>query len=380
MIKIAFRNLWVKKSRSILAIIGLLIAVTGVITLISLSAGIRHNVMSIITQMKGVRVLQADTFDETLSRVDAKYVKELESLPEVKATLPVIYGIASGVEEKSTKNLQGFMSMVFYIGVDPAKQRLVSPGSMYNPEIKKGRALYPTDKYSCVIGKTVADKYNKRVGDTIKFNDHKFRIVGIYETGTMIMDSGIFIPLSIARELSGMDKDVISTIYLEPYSPKLSDKLAKKIDLMYPDLDATSMGSTQEINQILTNIDIFFLSISLIAVVVGGIGVLNTMLMSVLERTKEFGILRAIGWRKKDLIKMVLAESLLLSLISAALGISLGFVVVHVIRSFTTFKPVVDTGVILIALIIAVVLGLFGGLYPAWRASRLDPIEAIRSE
>jgi putative ABC transport system permease protein len=380
MIKIAFRNLWVKKSRTILAIIGLLIAVTGVISLISLSAGIRHNVMSVITQMKGVRVLQADTFDEIWSRLDIKYVKKLESLPEVKVALPLIYGIASGIEEKSTKTFQGFMSMVFYIGVDPAKQQLVSSGSTYNPDIKKGRHLLPTDKYSCVIGKTVADKYNKRVGDTIKFNDHKFRIVGIYETGTFMMDSGIFIPLSVARELSGMDKDVISTIYLEPYNPKLSDKLAKKIDFMYPDLDATSMGSTQKINQILTNIDIFFLSISLIAVFVGGIGVLNTMLMSVLERTKEFGILRAIGWRRKDLMKMVLAESLLLSLISAALGILLGVAVVYVIRLFTTFKPLVDASVVFTALIIAIILGLFGGLYPAWRASKLDPIEAIRSE
>ena len=123
---------------------------------------------------------------------------------------------------------------------------------------------------------------------------------------------------------------------------------------------------------------------SLLAVFIGGVGMLNTMLMSVLERTREIGVLRALGWRRRQVVGMILREALALGIVGGVFGILLGFGLGWSFTRIPTvggmISPQYDAQLLLLALSVAVVTGVLGGLYPAWRATRMQPIEALRYE
>ena len=116
---------------------------------------------------------------------------------------------------------------------------------------------------------------------------------------------------------------------------------------------------------------------SSIAVFVAGIGILNTMLMSVLERTKEFGVLKAVGWTEEDIIVLVLSESFLLGVIGAIIGTLSGAIVVEIAKHYLGIPMAISTNLVIYAWCFSIIVGVLGGIYPAWRASKLDPIEAI---
>jgi len=138
-------------------------------------------------------------------------------------------------------------------------------------------------------------------------------------------------------------------------------------------------------NSALGSIDSASWAISILAIVIGGVGVINTMIMTVFERTREIGVLKAVGWRNSRILGMILGESIVLTLIAAVVGIVVGIVGVEVLLSFTpTFgeliKPVLTLDTLLRAFGVAFLVGVIGGLYPAYRASRLAPTEALRYE
>lgn len=382
MYRFAFKNLWKKKSRSLLALIGLSIAITGVIGLISISGGIRASVTDVLSKIEGVVVLEDGAIDDVFSTIDLERADDIRKMSGVKAVAPIITGTAKNVEG-GDKGLEFniMAGMVAYMGFDPAENLKVKKGSIYNPLPIKGRSLQPGDRHVALIGKTIADQYKKSVGSTIEFNDIKFRVIGIFSMDSMLMDSIIAIPLEVAQEISGKEAGTVSTLYVELRNPKDAEKVATKINFRFDDLDAKSgSGYGEDIGGIIASLDIFFLVISSVAVIVGAIGILNTMLMSVLERTQEFGILKAVGWTSDDVMKLVVFESFFLGIIGGAIGCLLGYVAAQGLASFIPFKPYASPELLFSSFMLAIVLGVAGGIYPAWRASKLDPIEAIRFE
>lgn len=380
MYRFAFKNLWLKKTRSMLALLGLAIAVAGIIGLTSISGGIRASVTDVLGKIEGVTVMQKDVIDDMFSAVPTKYIDDIRSIPGVKAVAPFVSGTASNIEDKrkSAKTMV-LGGMIMFVGADPGETAKLKEGSIYNPEIKKGRFLKPGDKYSVVIGSKVAEDYGKAVGNTMTFNGQKFKIVGIFETGSQITDNMMYIPISLARDFTGKKADTASILYAELKNPKDADAVAKKINFKFDDIEARSgSGYGQEIGSMMSNIDAFFIIISLVAIVVGAIGILNTMLMSVMERMREFGILRAIGWTSNDVIKLVVFESFFLGLVGGAAGGVLGMVAVQGLGAVLPFKPVTSPELMATALGMAMFLGVLGGLYPAWKTSKLDPVVAIR--
>lgn len=151
------------------------------------------------------------------------------------------------------------------------------------------------------------------------------------------------------------------------------------------DLSATTaVDQANRINQSLGMIDTASWAISLLAIVIGGVGVINTMIMSVFERTREIGVLKAVGWKDRRILGMILGESIILTLVAAVVGIILGIVAVEIIfKLFITsqsFEAVLTMDTLLKAFGVALLVGIVGGLYPAYRASRLAPTEALRYE
>ncbi|MFH0987143.1 MAG: ABC transporter permease [Candidatus Micrarchaeota archaeon] len=376
----AFKNLWLKKTRTALALIGLSIAIVGLISLISLSAGIRYTITESISNMQGVTVIEKDAFESILSTVDEKYADDIEKFTEVNFVTPEIWGMIGSVEGQDTL-AKGMASMLEYAGVDSHNaKKTISMGSYYE-NLKKGRFLTPSDKYSIVISQKISDDYKKSVGSKMSFAGEDFRVVGIYETGSQFLDMVILMPIDTAREIGNFKQGMVSLLYVDLKNPNEADRVASKIEFMIDDVDAkTSSERGQEMGSIVSNIDMFFLAISSVAIMVGAIGILNTMLMSVMERYREFGVLKAVGWTSDDVIKLVLYESLMLGIIGGVLGIALGYFAVFALDVILPFSPVLTLELVVSSFFLSIILGVVGGTYPAFRASKLDPVVAIRHE
>ena len=380
MYKFAFKNLWLKKTRSGLALLGLAVAIIGVIGLISISGGIRESVTESVAKVQGIYVIKEDSLDPVFSTLPLSYEDDLEKIQGVKAVAPEIWGIITTVEGETTLT-QGMMSAVMYIGIEPSKTLKLTDGGVYNQNMKKGRFLRSSDKYSAVISQELADEYKKGVGSSIELIDEtKFTIVGIYETGTTFLDMAIIIPMDVARDFADMDSDHVSSFYVDVDNPAQVEAVAAKIQFKLDDIDAKSGSqAAEEFSSLIAQIDVFFVIISSIAIIVGGLGILNMMLMSVMERTREFGILKAIGWTRSNIMQLIVFESLFIGIVGGAIGCILGLAGVLALEPFLPFSPAPTLLLVAAAFLLAVTLSVLGGLYPAWKASKLDPVTAIRA-
>lgn len=375
--KIAFRNLLSKKTRTFLALIGLMIAVVGVVGLISISDGIKGTITETLGKVQGVQVLQKDVFSPAFSSVKLSLIPKIESLPEVKVVVPRVFRVAFSVEGTST--FSGSSEPPFIIGVDPEKEQESTGGGNYGTRITKGRFLKSSDKYAVIIGKKIADDFKKAVGSTIEVNNYNFRVVGILETGSSSMDTMMLMPIDTVRSMFGLSQEEASMLYVDLKNPAEAESVARKIELRIDKVDAkTGTEFAADITSVLGSLDLFFWAISSIAVLVGGVGILNTMLMSVMERFRDFGILKAIGWSNSNIMTLVILESVMLGAAGGVVGIVVGSALVELAKPVLGFPMQVSLTLAATAFVLSISLGLIGGLYPAYRASRLNPIEAIR--
>jgi ABC-type antimicrobial peptide transport system permease subunit len=221
------------------------------------------------------------------------------------------------------------------------------------------------------------------IGEVVRLGEVGFRVVGVYETGISYEESAGVMSLRDAQELTGKPRQV--TMYgIKVTDPAQAEALQKQLAAALPDV-AVSLASTFAENlPDMKSMNVMMWGIGLLAIVVGGISMMNTMIMSVYERTREIGTLRAVGWRRRRVLGMVLKESVVLSL----LGTLVGFVSAIILLWAMQFIPAwgdfvilsVSPNLLTMTLLIALTLGAIGGVYPAWRASNLRPVEALRYE
>jgi putative ABC transport system permease protein len=237
--------------------------------------------------------------------------------------------------------------------------------------------------HQVVIGKLVSEELNKTVGDKIKLADEEFEIVGIYESGDPSYNT-VMAPIGDLQEI--MDEEgQISMIYVYAENNASVDAITNKINDSYGEelTTVTSASDLKQMAEMLDMLDVFKWGISLLAIVIGGIGIINTMIMSVYERTREIGVLRAVGWRKSRILTMILGESLVLTISSAFIGTVLIVSILEILSwlgYLSVFSPIFTWEVIAQGFAVAIVVGLIGGIYPAYRASKLPPTEALRYE
>jgi putative ABC transport system permease protein len=249
-----------------------------------------------------------------------------------------------------------------------------------------GRALRAPDEV--MVGKIAADAAGWKVGDTVQFfNDPVartlfFRIVGIFSTDVPWESAGAVVHARIIQErLHAGEDHSLAFLYLAPGA----DPRAVRDDLnaRYGEL-TVEFGERilDQFNQ-LEYVDQFLWIVSTVAVLVGGLGILNTLMMSISERTREIGMLRAIGWSRRAVLGTILAEGLVLSVVGGVLGLGLGVAAAEALLAWYPSGLLVASytaPTFARAFAIAVVLGGLGALYPAWRASRLSPAVAVRYE
>jgi len=381
MYKIALKNIFQNKTRSLLAIIGLSIAIIGLVSLVSISAGITASIEESFEGMTGIIVQEEDTF-EMQSRLNIDIKNDIEAVPGVTIASPIVEGIVSTVEGEEPDAEMGPMLGGYIYGIDPNQELERADGEPFKDNINRGRYLDSPTGYNILISEDTADEYNKRVGSRISIDGEDFTVIGIYETGATFLDMMYVMPIETARDMIGVPEDETMYFHVGVQDPARTEEIADRIEFRIDGIEASSMSEYQEqIDEITSQIRVFFVVISFIAVIVGAIGILNTMLMSVMERTREFGVLKAMGWTKNNILKLVAMESLYFGIIGGVIGIILGTgTAIMLERTTLPFPVLVTPELIAIAMILSIILGLIGGAYPAWKAAKLDPVEAIRME
>ena len=240
-----------------------------------------------------------------------------------------------------------------------------------------------TGNHQIMLGRMMADTMNKEVGDTIDLSGTRFRVVGIYETGGSFEEMGGVVTLRDIQSYTGRPRKVMMYL-VKVVDPERADAVVDIINTEFDSAHASLAGEFAEQMPDFEASNAMLDGISILAIAVGGLVVMNTMLMAVLERTREIGVLRALGWRSRKILQMIMRESLLLGVLGGILGVFVAFVLGALMTQIPmmgdSLSPIWTMEAFIRALSVALFLGAIGGIYPAVRATRLQPIEALRYE
>ena len=411
--KFAWRNLATRPLRTILALVGLSIPILGVLGLFSLSGGLRNLVGDTLSRIEGVVVLREGSLSPVFSKLPQDLGAKIRAFPNVTAVAAEVWDIPPSVEGRTATGqvakavLQGGMSKkrgaesyqsLFdqpiiqgqEISSHQGLKSAVFPRAMVKgPE--GGRFLEPGDEGTnrIVISRKIArdnpdpeTKEPRKVGDTLDIGGEPFEIIGLYDTGSLFLDVIILMDIGTARRVLTFPEGAVSSYYVEADDPTRNDALCAEIEQAFLKTDARGANEIMaNFGELMNQLDLFLLATVALALLVGVVGIINTMLMSTTERFAEFGVLRTNGWSRSNVLTLVTAESAYLGLLAGVVGFALALVFTTVANQFITstglalhISPLNAIG----GLLLSIVMGTLGGLYPAWKASRLVPMDAIR--
>ena len=410
----AIESLNGNKMRSGLTVLGIVIGVAAVIAMLAVGNGaqasITGSISSIGTNLLFVFKGSADgppgpgdrnggsgNNDRPLTLADAEAIADPFAAPSVESVAPVIQG-------NGTLAFGGANSTTTITGVTPdysvVRNLELAEGEFINQEHMLGRMSV------VVLGPEAADavlgRHDGIIGETIRIEGQPFRVIGVLVGkggGAFGSEDGdAYIPFTTAqaRLIKRSSRDEIDVLYVQAASaesvPQASDEIANILRQRHRtpigDDDFTvftQQDFLQTFETITGVLTIFLGGIAGISLLVGGIGIMNIMLVSVTERTREIGLRKALGARKKDILIQFLTESSLLSLIGGIIGILFGWLIAFAVGKIATatgndFLPIVGTDAILLSTSFSAIIGLFFGIYPASRAANLEPVEALRYE
>ncbi len=371
MAEIVINNVMRRKARTFLTLLGISLGVAAIVALVSLSVGLKSNALDIMGKVAGDITVMEEGQMYTMSSLTEDTMRQIENISGVQIAAPTVMlmDLSKGF------NTAGAEAR----GVDPALEERFSSNSW---DIIDGRPLRSSDSYNAMVGVVLADQLNLRVGQTIEYMGEDFKIVGILTFGNTLLDQAYYIHIETAREIANRSPDYVNMIRVKVSKPGTEEEVAKRINLIVPGVEArSSEAMSEQVGEFLGIIEKVTWAISALAAIVGGVGIANTMLMSVIERTKEIGVLKAVGWSNSDVMKTVLLEGLILGFLGGILGILLGFVAVIVVQDQVPgFAGKITVLLIVEAMTFAMSLGVIGGIYPAYRAANLNPVVALKTE
>ena len=435
MLAFAVRNLLSRPLRTSLSTLGLAVAIAGMVGLFSIAGGLDSVVRRTFDQIPGLLVQQQGAPLPLFSTLPAKWEQKIEQIPGVRTVEAQVFCRVNQLDGKVVLNPPRLA-----VGIDLAAH-LNLDQSVYRDNLVEGRFFQLSDAQTtnCLISREIADGMGKSIDDHFELNGVEFHIVGVYSTGSLLLDVNILMDIDTCRGLARMSSDTVASFYVESDETRSDDELKSLMlkelqnDRSTPDesqptttheerenplagwirswsASATpgdfenaarssfdlsqflpKTGSSQvevrtasdwgdKFNEFSGDLNLFLGIMTAIGVSIATLSIVNTMMMSVTERTTEFGILRANGWSQRNVLTLMTVESSVIGLLGGLIGALFGWLGTFVVNSIWPDRLQLHAGLTLLALsvLFSVVLGLMGGLYPAWTASRLSPMQSIR--
>ncbi|MEM7008433.1 MAG: ABC transporter permease [Thermodesulfobacteriota bacterium] len=395
--KVAYRAIASNKVRSILTTLGIIIGVAAVISLVAVTQGAEKMIEDQLTSLGGSSFLvktgkrgvgsgsQQKVY--ILTPEDAEAIEELDMVTHVSPLIDLGQQIIYGNQD--------WFTLVIGVGPDfvNINDWYTDRGNFFNNQDVENRARV------VVLGKTVADNLfgsQNPIGQSLRINKNTFTVIGVMSSlgqtsGGRDQDDVVLIPYSTfqryIRAINQVESISVSVKSSEdiPVAESQIISLLRERHRYRPDQKdefyiKSQLSIINRIFAISRIMTILLASVASISLIVGGIGIMNIMLVSVGERTREIGIRMAVGAKQRDILIQFLIESVLLSLAGGVIGVILGILGSKVASSFTNWPVVISFGAMILAFSVAAVIGIFFGIYPARKASQLDPIEALRYE
>ncbi len=386
------------KVRSSLTILGIVIGIASVIAMISIGQGAKMSIQSsiqglgsnLLTVMPGViqpgrgLVSSGRGSGQTLKNEDAEKLKDLSGVSYVSPEFQRRFQITSQTGTNTNSTVTGGMSEY-----EQVRNITIDKGTFFNDGHNRSMAKV------AVLGPTVAKDLfgeDEVLGKTIRINRINFRVIGVMKekgsSGFFNPDDMIIIPLSTMQKILA-GTDFLSTIALTvadkeqmPFVQEQATELLKERHrVAEPDFSIISQADILgTLSQVTTTFTLFLASIAGISLLVGGIGIMNMMLTAVTERTREIGLRKAIGARRRNITMQFLSESMMLTLIGGIVGILLGWLIASSVSRFAGIATAVSPQSVILAFGVSAIIGIVFGYYPAKRAAGLNPIDALRYE
>lgn len=400
-IKMALHSFSTNKLRTFLTTLGIIIGVAAVVSLISLGEGTKvtierqftslgSNLLTVFPRFgRGVGLVRAAPRSSITNDDYEALLKELDS-DKVVAIVPYASRNVQVKYLASNTNTQVVGTSPDYLKVREVK---LKNGEFFTWEEYKG------GKKIAVLGSSVAETLfgsDDPIGKVIKIQGISFKVSGVLESqgqlgGFANLDDMIIIPLvTFQRKIQGGNS--LNNIYISAVSPEVMDDLQTQIEeiirkkhkITDPNYDdfmvQNQLTILNSLNQSMQTLTLFLAGIAAISLLVGGIGIMNIMLVNVTERIKEIGIRKAVGAKGFHILLQFLMESVIVSITGGIIGIILGFIIAQFLKSFTGLSSVITLSPVILSFTVAVIVGVFFGFYPAYRASKLNPIDALRYE
>ena len=404
---LAYKNIRERLSRSILTLLGIAIGIMAIISLMGLGEGMNQAVTSELSSLSDTIIvyvgesigIESLMSGRSLDQNNGEYLTErdisdIERIPGVKDVSTQLSG--NGIIRYNSQN---YLASLIGMNVETINV-------LYDTnDLESGNLLDVNDQNKCIIGYNIAHEYfdsDINIGSKIRINGNKFVVNGIFIEqgmgGLGSSDDSIVLTDLDFKKITGESNITSATIrvYNVNTVETIADEIETAVNENHGDdefASATTMSSILDsIQNIIGIIQMMLVAIASIALIVASIGIMNTMLTSVMERTREIGIMKAIGADNKDVMLIFIIEGMLVSIVGGIIGLFLGYFGSQGITSLLSsnsmmgggggisFSPIISISSVILAVGVSLIVGIFSSLYPAWKAARMSPIEAVRYE